>query len=195
MYQSNFVFGYGSLVNVENLEQHLRRKLTSGSDFMICGLKNFRRCWNIAMDNSLDLPNYKYYRDRQTGKRLDGFVTFLNIRPVQSQTIIGILFGVSEQELENLDRRERNYHRINVTSKIDLKIQGKAWVYIGLEQAEQRYQEGLKRHSAMISQDYFDLVNNAYFSLGNYAFSNYVASTDKLEVPTVDLKMCRVNIS
>ncbi len=195
MYQSNFVFGYGSLVNVENLEQHLRRKLTSGSDLMICGLKNFRRCWNIAMNNSLDLPNYKYYCDRQTGKRLDGFVTFLNIRPVQSQTIIGILFGVSEQELENLDRRERNYHRINVTSKIDIKIQGKAWVYIGLEQAEQRYQEGLKRHSAMISQDYFDLVNNAYFSLGNYAFSNYVATTDKLEVPTVDLKMCQVNIS
>ena len=66
MYQSNFVFGYGSLVNLKNLQNYLGRKLTPGSDFIICGLANFHRCWNIAMDNRVDLPNYKYYIEGKT---------------------------------------------------------------------------------------------------------------------------------
>ena len=195
MYKYNFVFGYGSLVNLENLQKYLGRKLIPGSDFIICGLTNFHRCWNIAMDNRVDLPNYKYYIEGKTGKRPDIFVTFLNIRPHPNKTIIGVLFRVSEQELENLDQRERNYQRIDITHQINTAIQGKAWVYIGLEQAHKRYQEGLKENRAMICQDYFKSVNNAYLSLGSYAFSNYVGTTDKLEVPTVDLERCQVNIS
>lgn len=195
MHQSNFVFGYGSLVHWENLQKYLGRKLTPGSDFVICGLKNFHRCWNIAMDNCLDLPDYKYYIERQTGNRFKGFVTFLNISPDNKNTIIGVLFRVSEPELKKLDQRERNYQRIDLTNQINRFIQGKAWVYIGLEQAEKRYQEGLQKDCAVISQDYFDLVHDAYFSLGSYAFSNYIATTNKLEVPTVDLKRCKVGIS
>lgn len=195
MYQSNFVFGYGSLVNWNNLQQYLGRKLTPGSDFVICGLKNFHRCWNIAMDNRLDLPNYKYYIEEKTGNRFNGFVTFLNIRFDQDKTIIGVLFRVSEPELENLDQRERNYQRIDITQQINRTIQGKAWVYQGLESARIRYHEGLVKRNVVISQKYFDLVNDAYFLLGNYAFSNYIATTDKLEVPTVDLKRCKVGIS
>ncbi|WP_019504636.1 gamma-glutamylcyclotransferase family protein [Pleurocapsa sp. PCC 7319] len=195
MHQSNFVFGYGSLVNWDNLQQYLGRKLTPGLDFVICGLHNFHRCWNIAMDNRLDLPNYKYYIEEQTGNRFNGFVTFLNIRFDQDKTIIGILFRVSEPELENLDQRERNYQRIDITHLINRAIQGKAWVYLGLEQAKNRYHEGLQKNCTAISQEYFDLVNDAYYSLGNCAFSNYLATTDKLEVPTVNLKRCKVGIS
>ena len=195
MHQSNFVFGYGSLVNWDNLQQYLGRKLTPGSDFVICSLKNFHRCWNIAMDNRLDLPNYKYYIEEKTGNRFNGFVTFLNIRFDQDKTIIGVLFRVSELELENLDQRERNYQRIDITHQINRAIQGKAWVYLGLEQAKNRYHEGLDKSNAVISQEYFDLVNDAYFSLGNYAFSNYIATTDQLEVPTLDLKRCKVETS
>ena len=195
MYQSNFVFGYGSLVNLKNLQNYLGRKLAFDSDFVICGLKNFHRCWNIAMDNRLDLPDYKYYIEQKTGNRFNGFVTFLNIRFDKDKTIIGVLFRVSEPELENLDQRERNYQRIDITHQINRAIQGKAWVYIGLEQAKKRYQEGLQKGCAVVSQNYFDLVHDAYFSLGNYAFSNYIATTDKLEVPTVDLKRCKVETS
>ncbi len=192
MYQSNFVFGYGSLVNVKNLEQYLKRELTPGSDYLICGLKNFQRCWNVAMDNSVDLPNYKYYRHRQTGKRLNGLVAFLNIRPHLDQIISGILFRVSDAELKNLDRRERNYRRINIVNQLDTKLQGNAWVYIGLKEAEQRYQEGLKQSKTVISQDYFDSVQNAYLSLGSKKFLNYISTTDKPMLPIINLEKCEV---
>ena len=90
MNRANFVFGYGSLVNVGNLERYLGRKLIPDLDFAICGLNNYRRCWNVAMDNNLDLPGYKYYRDRITKNRPDCFVTFLNIHPAENETILGI---------------------------------------------------------------------------------------------------------
>ncbi|MDJ0536965.1 MAG: gamma-glutamylcyclotransferase family protein [Xenococcaceae cyanobacterium MO_207.B15] len=191
MYEANFVFGYGSLMNVENLQKYLGRDLTPVSDFIFCGLRDFHRCWNIAMDNRMDLPDYKYYIDAKTGNRPEGFVTFLNIRPYKTKTITGILFRVSHEELDNLDRRERNYQRIDVTHQINTPIRGKAWVYQGLDQAEQRYQKGLEQNNAMIAQDYFDSVHNAYFLLGKKAFSHYAETTDKPRVPILNLKMSK----
>lgn len=192
MHEPNFVFGYGSLVNVEHLQRYLGRTLTPSSDFIFCGLRNFCRCWNVAMDNCIDLPNYKYYIDKKTGNRLKGFVTFLNIYPCQGKTITGILFRVFDEELKSLDQRERNYKRIDVTHLIDTQIQGKVWVYIGLDEAEKRYQESLKQHNAMIPQSYFNLVYNAYLSLGKEAFSNYATTTNEPKVPILDIEVRKV---
>jgi cation transport regulator ChaC len=193
MYDSNFIFGYGSLMNFNNLQKYLRRSLTLNSDFMFCNLNNFRRCWNIAMNNSLDLPNYKYYIDPETGIRPKCFVTFLNIRPAPNNVVMGVLFRVSDKELEQLDWRERNYYRVEITNSIDRPIEGKAWVYLGLEEAKRRYQQGLKQSNATIALNYFDSVQNAYYLLGKRAFNNYLATTEKPIVPIVNLKMCRTN--
>jgi len=193
MDQDNFVFGYGSLVNLSNLERYLGRELILDVDFFICGLHNYRRCWNVAMNNNLDLPNYKYYRDRISGNRPNYFVTFINIRSAQDNTIFGILFKVSPAELENLDQRERNYHRIDITNELNINIEGKAWTYLGLASAKQRYQTGLQKHSAVISSNYFNLVRDAYFSLGDRYWHSYMATTDQPEIPIVDLEVYRVN--
>ncbi|MDJ0589493.1 MAG: gamma-glutamylcyclotransferase family protein [Pleurocapsa sp. MO_226.B13] len=193
MNATNFVFGYGSLVHINNLERYLGRKLTPDLDFIICGLNNFRRCWNVAMDNSQNLPNYKYYRDRASGNRPGGFVTFLNIRPAQDETILGILFRVSQAELKSLDRRERNYQRIEIASQLNRDIEGRAWTYIGLEEAKQRYQAGLRQNRSIIASDYLNSVARAYASLGDRIFNNYLATTDKPKIPILDLQRCRVN--
>lgn len=191
-HQSNFVFGYGSLVNLTNLQTYLKRNLVPVLDYVICGLKGFNRCWNVAMDNRIDLPNYKYYIHRETGNRIDGFVTFLNISPYQNKTITGILFRVGDRELNNLDRRERNYQRIDVTNMIDIPIQGKAWTYIGLEQAKKRYQVGLEQKKAIIAQNYLNSVRDAYLSLGSHAFTNYIATTEQPTIPLLNLERCKV---
>jgi cation transport regulator ChaC len=190
MCESNFVFGYGSLVDVENLQKDLGRDLTASSDFIFCYLKGYHRCWNIAMDNRINFPDYKYYVEKETGSRPEGFVAFLNIRPHKGSSIIGILFSVSEKDLQNLDKRERNYRRVDITNLIEMPFKGKAWVYIGFEEAEKRYQEGLAQHNIFVSQSYFNSVYNAYLSLGEDALSNYVETTDALEVPVLDLKVC-----
>jgi len=189
MCESNFVFGYGSLVDVENLQKYLNRSLSDSFDFVFCYLKGYRRCWNIAMDNRIDLPNYKYYVDKKTGNRPEGFVAFLNIRPHKGNNIIGILFGASEKDLQGLDKRGRNYRRMDITNLIETPVDGKAWVYIGLDEAEKRYQEGLIKDNVIVSQSYFNSVYNAYLSLGEEVLSNYIATTDVLEVPILDLEV------
>ena len=189
---SHLVFGYGSLMNLARLQQYLGRDLTPGLDYRFCSLKNFQRCWNVAMDNRVDLPGYKYYVDCNTGNRFDGFVTFINVRPQRNQRIMGILFAVGDRELANLDRRERNYQRINVTNNVDIEVQSPIWTYIGLEQAEKRYQQGLKQSNGTISQAYWNSIHQAYLSLGKKAFANYIRTTDCPEIPVRDLEMLPV---
>ncbi|MEL6928299.1 MAG: gamma-glutamylcyclotransferase family protein [Cyanobacteria bacterium J06600_6] len=193
MNRSNFVFGYGSLVNVISLQEYLQRKLKSDVDYTICSLNNYRRCWNVAMDNGINLPNYKYYRDSYTKRRIDGFVTFLNIRPSVSSSILGILFRVTDAELGNLDLRERNYQRTNITEQLNIKTEENVWTYIGLPAAEQRYQTGLLQNKAVIAQTYFDTVKNAYLSLGNQEYADYLATTDQPKASIIDLEASKID--
>jgi hypothetical protein len=85
--------------------------------------------------------------------------------------------------------------RTAVTNLIEPLIEGKAWVYIGLNDAEERYQEGLSSNKAIVSQSYYNSVYNAYLALGKEALSNYIATTDNLEVPMVDLEECTLGDS
>jgi len=192
-HQSNFVFGYGSLVNIKNLERYLKRELQPDLNYRICSLESHQRCWNVAMNNNIDLPDYKYYRDSHTKDRINAFVTFLNIRSEPNKSILGVLFRVTDAELINLHSRERNYQKINITKQLNIQIQGNAWTYIGLPEAEQRYQTGLAQNKAVIAQAYFDSVKNAYLLLGSQEYANYLATTDKPVVSILDLEVCRVN--
>lgn len=203
------IFGYGSLVNVEHLQTYLGRSLVPGQDFIFCGLRNFRRCWTAAMDNRLNTPGYKYYVEKPTHSgrenhqaqenpsqnkdyRPNGFVTFLNIRPCSKTTITGIVFEVSNQELKHLDQRERNYRKLDITDMMDTSLSEQVYAYMGLEESEQRYQQGLLTKSAMISKDYYDLVYNAYESLGPQALADYLKTTDTPAIPIVELEKRQV---
>lgn len=144
------------------------------------------------MDNCINVPGYKYYVEKHTGHRPDGFVTFLNIRPCPGKWITGVVFEVSEEELVRLDQRERNYRKVDVTAMIDVSVSENVYAYIGLNESERRYHEGLKRQNAMISQDYYDLVYGAYASLGKEALVAYIDSTETPQIPIVHLEKRQV---
>ena len=182
------IFGYGSLVNVEHLQHYLGRKLVPEQDFVFCQLNPYCRCWTAAMDNTINAPGYKYYVEKHTGHRPEGVVTFLNIRPCKDQSITGIVFDVSDEELTRLDQRELNYRKVDVTAMVEGSFNENVYAYIGLNESERRYHEGRKRQKAMISQDYWDLVYSAYKSLGNDALSRYVDSTEAPSIPIVHLE-------
>lgn len=179
----HYIFGYGSLVNQEALARYLCRPCSTDAT-AFCQLKDYRRCWNVAMNNSIDLPAYKHYLDTATGQRPNIFVTFLNIRPEQHACVSGVLFEVSQQELAQLDMRERNYQRIAVTEQVDKPLtNATVWVYIGTPEAEQRYQEGLKSNSAYIPEEYYQFVRHCFSQCGSAIALNYQEATDAPEVP------------
>src|SRR5829696_1844743 len=160
---TTFVFGYGSLV---------RRP-----DGLPCHLLGHRRAWNVAMDNRRTIPGYKYYVDPDTGARPPVHVTFLNVYPVANGRVNGIAFPVTAEVLDELDRRERNYDRIDVTRSVDVDLEGTVWTYLGTQAARERFAAG----SAVVSQDYFDAIRDGFEAAGG--LEAFDRSTDRLTVP------------
>ena len=158
-----FVFGYGSLF-----------RLAGG---IPCQLLGHRRAWNVAMDNRRTIPGYKYYVDPETGERPAVHVAFLNVYPAPEGRLNGVAFPVTAGVLDRLDRRERNYDRIDVTPQLDVDLGGTVWTYLGSDAARERFEAG----TAVVSQDYFDAVREAFATVGG--LDEFDRSTDRLTVP------------
>lgn len=169
-----FVFGYGSLLSRAGVGGVTARVPTR--------LDGFRRVWNVAMDNTVDLPGYKYYR-APGGERPALFVTFLNLVRAVGRGVNGIVFEVSAHELEALDARERNYTRIEVTEMLEGAPSGKAWTYVGTAEARGRYERGLSIGRAAVSQAYHDGVLEDFASLGSGALQEFAATTEPPSCP------------
>jgi cation transport regulator ChaC len=176
---AEFVFGYGSLLSREPSERRSRTRPAH--------LDGFRRTWNIAMDNRVDLPGYKYYRDPD-GSRPPVFVTFLNLRPAPGARVNGVVYELTAQELRALDLRERNYERVEVTDHVAEASAGRVWTYVGRDDARERYETGLTTHRAVVSREYYDEVSLGFASLGAGALDEYTATTDPPACPVRDLE-------
>jgi hypothetical protein len=140
-----FVFGYGSLAS-----EHLRCPVTC--------LRGWRRVWGVAMDNRVDVPGYKSYRLRADASRPAVFVAFLDIEPDPDAVVTGVCMPVSDADLDALDRRERNYDRIDVTARLDRCPAGRVWAYRGSDAGRARLRDGLAAGRAVVSRDYLDGV-------------------------------------
>ena len=89
----------------------------------------------------------------------------------------GIAFPVTAEALDQLDRRERNYDRIDVTPLLDADLGGTVWSYLGSEAARERFEDG----AAVVSQAYFDAVREDFATVGG--LDEFDQSTDRLTVP------------
>jgi cation transport regulator ChaC len=167
-----FVFGYGSL---------LRRP-----GGIPCRLLGHRRAWDVAMDNRRTIPGYKYYVDPDTGSRPAVYVTFLSIHPAAGGRVNGVAFPVTAEALGELDRRERNYERIDVTGLLDAGLGGTVWTYLGSEAARERFAAG----AAVVAQDYYDAVRGDFAAAGG--LDEFERSTDPLTVPL--RRLARVDV-
>ena len=104
------VFGYGSLV-------------LDGSGALET-LPGHGRVWGVATDNIRSIPGYKMYLLRADGSRPQVYVAFVDIEPDPAASVRGLVRPVTEPELEELDMRERNYDRVDVTDLIDADYGG-----------------------------------------------------------------------
>jgi hypothetical protein len=106
------------------------------------------------MDNSLDLPGYKYYVDAETGQRAAVFVTFVNIEPEPECAVDGVVFPAADDELPLLDARERNYERRRVGEDL--------WAFVGTGDARARYERGAALGTAVVDAEYLRLVCESF---------------------------------
>jgi hypothetical protein len=178
-----FAFGYGSLV-AEGQVPPTRAFHPQG---FVADLLDHRRCWGVAMDNRVDLPAYKYYLDG-VGDRPDVFVAFLDIRPARGQVVTGVCLPVGSDELIELDGRERNYVRRDLTTHLRLPAPGlRVWGYVGSAAGRGRLTRGRRAGRAVIDRTYLDAVSAAYQRLAAVDHAAAAASLDPGDLPVLEL--------
>lgn len=167
---NDHVFAYGSLV----------RDLAGAERLAGRGahLRDHRRAWNVAMDNSLTLPGYKFYLDAEDRSRPEVFVTFLNLLPAPGHRVNGMLVPVSAEELVALDLRERNYTRREVTASIEPVAGGRVWSYFGKADACRRFADGVRTARAVVDESYLERVRAGFEALSDDALAEFERSTD-----------------
>jgi cation transport regulator ChaC len=180
-----YVFAYGSLLR--DLGGSLEEPIEP------CRLREHRRLWNVAMDNTLTLPGYKLYLSAADGSRPAVFVTFLNVVPAKCRHVSGVLFTVDAEQLEALDRRERNYDRRDVTGLIDGQRAGRIWAYIGKPEAERRFALGASEGRAVVDKAYLESVRAGFQLIAADALEEFDATTDPHGCPVLALRRVEVD--
>ncbi len=144
------------------------------------------------MDNRRDLPEYKYYT-ASDGTRPPVFVSFLDIDLAvggAASTVNGLCLPVDAAALERLDRRERNYGRVDVSDRIeagDGPATGRVWVYVGHDTARERLRAARRAGTAVISSTYLVVVQAAFAALGGDELARCRPSLDPGELPVAEL--------
>jgi cation transport regulator ChaC len=165
------VFGYGSLTRyAEDIQT---------APLRISRLNDHRRTWNVAMDNTVDVPGYKHYLSEDGSSRPSAFVTFLNVVAAVGTAVNGVLLPVDDEQLAALDRRERNYERVDVVEQLDAPVAGRVWCYVGRAEARERFELGMTRGTALVDARYRDSVREGFALLGAAALAEFDASTDR----------------
>lgn len=177
-----FVFGYASLVTGPG-PLPTREPGPLG---YVTDLADRLRSWGVAMDNSRDLPGYKYFR-LPDGSRPAVFVAFLDIAAVPGASANGVCTPVDEAVLRVLDDRERNYERVEVTDHLAVAL-GRTWAYVGSTEGRARLRAGRARGEAVVSAAYRDGVDSAFRRLGHTEHAGAAPSLRTSDLPVLDLE-------
>jgi cation transport regulator ChaC len=178
---SEFVFGYGALVALA------RPTRTFAEEGFVTDLRDFRRCWGVAMNNRVTVPGYKYYLD-EDGRRPDLYVSFLDVKRAPGESVNGVCLPVTPERLHDLDRRERNYVRRDVTKHVDVPPQRvRVWTYVGSGAGRRRLAAGRAGGRAAVDRGYLEAVTQAFKALGPLEYERCAPSLDPGELPVLAL--------
>jgi hypothetical protein len=183
------VFGYASLVAAPGFTP-TRAPHERGH---LCDLLGHRRHWGVAMDNGATIPGYKYFVDRESRERPAVYVAFLDVHEAAGPGVNGLAFPVTADDLAVLDRRERNYLRVEVTELISPRPEATVWAFTGSPEGRDRYEAGMRAGTAVVSAHYLRQVEAGFERLGPEEAARFAESTDPPACPVRDL--ARVDVA
>lgn len=182
-----WVFGYGSLVSPTSLASTIGRHVAP-ADIIAAHLHGYGRRWNYG---SLHLRGDWRHNDVEVHQ---GVVISLGLVPAEGEHCNGVAVRVSEEELAQLDWRERDYERTDVTERIEADRIGAEAALVGLpvvtyvprSSAVERYEAARDDRRAAIRRPYWDLVSQAFADLGENHSTTY-AATPAPDVPVLEM--------
>jgi hypothetical protein len=171
---AQFIFGYGSLA----------ADLAGGHAAVLAGR---RRHWGVAMDNSVDVPGYKHYRLRSDGSRPAICVAYLDLAADEEALTTGVCVPVDPSQLPALDRRERNYERVDVSAAV-AGARGTVWAYVGTPAGRERLARARAEGRAVVSRDYLERTRAAFAAVGVAALAEFESTAAVGDLPVWDLE-------
>jgi len=138
------------------------------------------------MDNSADLPGYKHYLLRSDASRPGVFVAFLDLVQDAGCAVNGVVRPVDETDLSELDRRERNYERVDVSDGIEA-ARGTVWAYVGSPAGRARLRGARGAGIAVVSRDYLADVRAGFAALGAEQLAGFERSSELEGLPIMQL--------
>jgi cation transport regulator ChaC len=176
------LFAYGSLVDPASAAATIGREVAS------CGwvrLRGFRRRWSTCRDN---LASEKTFALGDGS--IPAWCLGLNVEPCTGTAgPNGVLFVVTEEELERLDWRELRYDRIEVTPAVEPlpELVGPVFAYVA---KPERYAAS-PPDGAIVIASYVRAVEAAFAALGPDELDRYRRTTETPPVPVVEATLMR----
>lgn len=185
-----WIFGYGSLVSPASLESTIRRSVAIGAGMHVARLSGYRRAWNYGSA----VLRGDWVTDE--GTQVDGgLVVSLGIVADETESINGVIFAVNDEELADLDWRERAYDRVDVTDLVGLieptavdDFDAPVATYVPRRVAIERYEQHRDAGTAGIRRWYWNVVDAAFAELGPDHLEWY-RRTPPPDVPIVDVTL------
>lgn len=173
MDRSIFIFGYGSLMSAESASSALGRVIQE-KDFIVSSLKGHKRNWSAV----------EHVYSETVGRNVEA--VFLNVERCESCFLNGVLISVSQSELFQVDVREKNYFREDVTDFI--RVDGRSYtegeVYAYLAKPECRVD--LSTNCGFFALErYVNMVRDACLRLSFSFWAEYQETTEICDFPVL----------
>ncbi len=181
-----WVFGYGSLVSPDSFGHTLGRRPQLGVDFFEAEVAGYGRRWNYGIVHSTGTA------PDESGRMQSWTIVALGVVASATEIVNGVVGWVSNEELVGLDRRERYYDRVDVTSSATVHghadVTARIVTYVPRREPRERYEHARDNGAAAVDQRYFDLVDRAFGDLGTDRRERYYATTPAPDVPVMRMQ-------
>lgn len=141
-----YLFGYGSLINLVSAQKSFKRELLQ-SDLIPVTIKGYEKVWN-----SIEHINFD-------GEDVNG--VFLNLRKNESTSTNGVVVKITDEELELLKLREKNYSCITIDSSDALGQNLDDNIIAFMTTREDKIAK-VGDSSCVIPAKYIDILTNAF---------------------------------
>jgi hypothetical protein len=167
----SYIFGYGSLIIPESVTKSLGRHIDK-EDISLVEVNDFTRLWRLVVQV---IVNYD-------GNERPVNAVFLDIQKLPGKIINGSLIEVSEEDLNNLDIREKQYDRIDITESVTSRLQGqyRIFTYTGKPEFHVKHYD-----NPMILKQYLNVLDGIG-EWGDNFYQRFTSTTEPNNYPIID---------
>ncbi|MEV9616293.1 hypothetical protein [Aliarcobacter butzleri] len=166
-----YLFGFGSLINLASAQKSFKRVLTQ-KDLIPVKIKGFKRVWNA-------LENIKF----EDNMEVNG--VFLNIQEKKDAILYGVMIKITQEELEILKLREKNYSCIKI-KKDDVLSQNAQEDLIAFMTTKEEKIGKVGDINTFIPKKYIQIVNEALKNYDEKFKDNFKETLNNFSFPLKD---------